>query len=223
MDYFYIIIGIILIPLVAQIYVTSTYKKFSNINAKNSLNGFEVARKILDKNGLQDIHIVQTNGVLSDHYDSARKVIRLSNEVFNGTSISSGSVAAHEVGHALQDKNNYMFLKIRNLIFPIVSFASRFAYIIIFIGFILELADLINLGIAFASFGIIFQLVTLPVEFNASLRAKNELKKHSIYSQNELNGTEAVLKAAALTYVAGLLASVLQLLRLIMLTGNRRN
>ena len=156
---------IILIPLFAGIYVRTTYN--SNLKIKNSenLTGYDVARKILDENGLSDLIIVETGGTLSDHYDPNRKVIRLSKDVYHGTSIASLAVAAHETGHAIQDKERYFFLKFRSLIFPIVNIVSSFSYYIILLGFILEIMNLIWIGIFATGFGIVFQIVTLPVEF----------------------------------------------------------
>ena len=162
-----IILGIILIPVVAQIYISSNYANYSKIENKKNITGFEVARKILDKNGLDKIHIVEVKGNLTDHYDPTYKVVRLSSAIFHGSSIAALSVAAHECGHAIQDKENYLFLRFRSLIFPVVHFTSYFAYIILFIGLLSEALNLFVLGIALVSIGLLFQIVTLPVEFNA--------------------------------------------------------
>ncbi len=221
MNYVFILLGILAIPLIAQIYVNSCYSKYRNMRNSNDLTGFEVARKILDKNGLSNIHIVETRGNLTDHYDPIRKVVRLSSDIFHGTSIASTSIAAHEVGHVLQDKSNYIFMKIRSFIFPIVHLTSKFAYIVIFIGFLTEMLQLIQLGIILVSFGVFFQLITLPVEINASERAKKEIKKLRLSKENELDKVNNMLTAAALTYVAGLIASILELLRLLMILRNR--
>ncbi len=221
MNYLLIMLSILIIPLLAQLYVNFSYNKYKKIKNENRMTGFEVARKILDRNNLQDIHIVETKGNLSDHYDPSRKVIRLSPEIFNGTSIASTAVAAHEVGHALQDKNKYFFIKLRTLIFPLVHFASKFAYIVIFIGFFAELTQLIELGIILVSFGVFFQLITLPVEFNASKRAKKEIKSLKLSRNNEIIKIDTMLNAAALTYVAGLIASILELLRLLIILRRR--
>lgn len=212
-----LILLIIIVPVIASIYVRSTYNKYLNIKSNNELSGFEVARKILDKNGLKDIHIVTTRGKLDDHYDPKRKVIRLSKEVFDGTSIASCSIAAHECGHAIQDNEKYFFLKLRSFIYPIVNITSSIAYYLIFFGFVFELLKLAKIGIAFVSLGLLFQIITLPVEFNASKRAERELNSLSILNRGEVDETKKMLTSAALTYVAGTLASALQLLRLIML------
>ena len=218
-----IILGILVIPMIAQIYVSSTYNKFKQVETDKGKSGFEVARKILDENGLQDVHIVETTGTLSDHYDPKRKVIRLSKEVFDGETVAAAAIAAHEVGHAIQDKENYSWLRIRTFIYPIVNIATSISYFIIIIGFILEAVNWFYLGIAFVALGLLFQLITLPVEFDASKRAKENLTKYGLVSDIEHDGSAKVLNAAAMTYVAGVLASALQLLRYILLFNNSRN
>ena len=169
MDSLLIIIGLV-ITLCAQAYVTSSYNKYKNVKTKKDLSGFEVASKILKENGLENVYVTEVRGVLSDHYDSGRKVVRLSSDVFHGTSISSVSVAAHEVGHAIQDKENYSFMRFRHSLFPLVNFSSYAGYIAILVGIIFGLVDLIWLGIVFELMILLFQLVTLPVEFDASRR-----------------------------------------------------
>ncbi len=210
----------LIIPLVAQIYVSVTYKKFRNIENNENLTGFEVARKILDKNGLNDMYIVETRGNLTDHYDPTRKTIKLSSDIFHGTSIASIAVAAHECGHAIQDKEGYLFMRIRSLIFPIVSLGTKFAYIVLVIGLIMSAMNLIWLGIILVGLGLVFQLVTLPVEFDASKRALVEIKK---LNKKDSEGSKSMLTAAALTYVAGVLSSALEILRLILLFTNRED
>jgi len=211
----------LVIPLLAQFYVMSNYNKYKKVEIKKRLSGFEVARKILDENGLEKIHVVETKGKLSDHYDPSRKVIRLSHEVFHGETISAASIAAHEVGHAIQDKEGYLYMRIRSLIFPIVKIGTQLSYIILVIGFLSEAMGLIQLGIGLVALGLIFQLVTLPVEFNASSRAKKELNKLSLIGDDEEVGVKSVLGAAAMTYVAGVLTSLIELVRLILIYGNR--
>lgn len=223
MEYLFIIIGILVIPLASQLYISYTYNKYLKINNNKNISGFEVARKILDKNNLNDLHIVETRGNLTDHYDPRRNVIRLSEDVFDKNSISSVSIAAHECGHAIQKKDGYLPMKIRNFLVPIVSFVNKFAYIILIIGFILEFYDLIEIAIILMSSSILFQLITLPVEFNASKRAKKELEKLKILENDELEKCSNVLTAAALTYVAGLLSTILELLRLVLIFGNNRD
>lgn len=210
------ILIIIFIPLLASWYVKSTYNNYVKIESKTKLSGAEIARKILDKNGLKDMHIVKTRGNMTDHYDPKRKVVRLSSEVFDSNSISSISIAAHEVGHAIQDKNKYIYMNIRAILFPIVKITSSVAYYVILIGFMTELLDLIRLGIGLVSLGLIFQIITLPVEFNASKIAKTELNKLFNLRDEEKDGINQMLTSAALTYIAGVLASAIQLLRLIL-------
>ena len=216
----FLILIIFAIPLIAQLRVSLNYNKYLTYESKSSLTGFEVARKILDSNGLNNIHIVETPGTLSDHYDPSRKVLRLSHNVFHGTSISSMSIAAHECGHAIQDKDGYTFMRIRSFIYPIVNVATQFSYFIILIGIITAMFKLIMVGIALTGCGLIFQLVTLPVEFDASKRAGVFLKEYNLATEDESKGVKKMLGAAAMTYVAGVLASALQILRLILVARN---
>ena len=213
----------LIIPLIAQLYVNNSYKKYSNIKNKSKLTGFDVARKILDKNGLKDIYIVETRGVLSDHYDPKRKIVRLSSDVFHDDSIASIAVAAHECGHAIQDKDGYLFMKIRSLIFPIVSFGTKFAYVVLVIGLLANILKVIWLGIALVGLGLLFQIITLPVEFDASSRALKELENTIKVNNSDYSGTKTMLNAAALTYVAGVLSSAIEILRLIIIFTGRRD
>ena len=220
MDIMFIII--FLIPLLAQINVSSTYKKYLKVNSKCDLTGYDIAKKILKKNGLDDLYIVETRGTMTDHYDPTRKIVRLSSDVYNKTSVSSIAIAAHECGHAIQDKEGYLFLKIRSMIFPVVNLANKAAYVLLFIGAILELVDLIFVGIVFVGLGLVFQLVTLPVEIDASRRALKEMKNCGVL-KSDTDGVKEMLKSAALTYVAGVLSSALEVFRLIMIYGSRRD
>ena len=210
-----LIILIISLPLISQLYITVTYKKTSNIEFRSDTTGYDVARNILDKNGLNNILVVETNGTLTDHYDPTRKVIKLSKDIYHGNSVASASVAAHEVGHAIQDKEGYTFLKIRHAIFPVVSFLDRISYIVIFLGFLLEYMNLVYFGIFAVGAGVLFQIITLPVEINASKRAIKELKSLNLTTDRTKNLSKNMLTAAALTYVASTLAEILQLIRLI--------
>ncbi len=212
----------ILISLAAQLYVTSSYKKYKKISCRKGLSGFEVAKMILDKHGLSNVYVTEVGGTLSDHYDPSRKVVRLSSEIFHGDSIASASVAAHEVGHAIQDKEGYSFMRFRATLFPLVKISSYGGYFAILIGVIFGLLDLIWIGIAMEIIILLFQIVTLPVEFDASNRAKKELKECNILTDTELGQSSSMLTAAALTYVASVLTTMLQILRLIIMTGGRR-
>ncbi len=210
------IIGFIIV-LGAQASVSGAYRKYRKVKIKKGLTGFEVARQILDKNGLNDIHIVEVKGNLTDHYDPRRKVVRLSHEIFHGNSVASVAIAAHEVGHALQDKNNYLFLKIRAFLVPIVNFISYLGYFALFVSIFAGLTSYLMVGIIIILATILFQFVTLPVEFDASKRAKVELVNLGIIDQSESKDASSMLRAAAMTYVAGLISSLLSLLRLVLM------
>ena len=227
MDYFLINYGLvflgIIITLVAQIFVSSSYSKYKKVKNKNGLTGFEVARKILDENGLQNIHIVEIKGNLTDHYDPSRKVVRLSTEIFNGTSIASASVAAHECGHAIQDKDNYNFMRIRGKLVPIVNLSSKLGYLAVFIGIIFSLFDLAIFGIILLLAMLLFELITLPVEFDASNRAAKQIENLNLLEGKEKDQSKTMLRAAAFTYVAALVTTLLEILRLFLLATNRRD
>lgn len=221
-NYSLMFLGII-ITLIAQIFVSSSYSKYKKIKNKNGLTGFEVARKILDENGLENIHIVEIKGNLTDHYDPSRKVVRLSTETFNGSSIASTSVAAHECGHAIQDKDNYNFMRIRSKLVPIVNLSSKLGYLAIFIGFIFSLFDLAIFGIVLLLAMLLFELVTLPVEFDASKRAAIQIEKLNLLEGEEKNQSKTMLKAAAFTYVASLITTLLEILRLFLIATSRND
>ena len=216
-------IVIIAIPLIAQLQITTSYKKYKKVDNKKGISGFEVARKILDKNGLDDIYVVEVDGDLTDHYDPTRKTVRLSRDIFKGESIAAASVAAHECGHAIQDKVGYMPMKIRSMLVPIVNLTSKAAWLVILIGLFTAYFKVFIFGIGLISIGLVFQLVTLPVEFDASRRGKQELRKLNLVSEEEYRGVAKMLWAAAMTYVASVLTSILEILRLVILfTGNRK-
>ena len=217
---FILIILILLIPAIAQGFISINYSNYKKQTLEKRMSGQEVARKILNKNGLSNIYVVEVKGNLTDHYDSARKVVRLSSEVFHGETIAAAAVAAHECGHAIQDKENYFMLRLRSLIYPVVNLGTGLSYIIILIGIVMQALDLIYVGIALTALGLIFQLVTLPVEFNASKRALKILEEDNIVVSSEHIGCKKMLTSAAMTYVAGVLASALQILRLILIFGN---
>ena len=208
---------IFLIPLCAQLNINASYSKYKKINNKRRLSGFEVARKILDANGLDDIYVVETQGNLTDHYDPSRKVVKLSTDIFKGESIAAMAVAAHECGHAIQDKENYTFMRIRSALVPVVNLVSSFSWVVIIIGILTSYFKVFILGIALISIGLLFQLITLPVEFDASKRARREIEKLKLGSSDEAKGVKKMLTSAALTYVASVLTSILEILRLILL------
>lgn len=211
-------IGIIIVGY-ANIKINVTYSKYKKINNNKNISGSEVARLILNANGLNDIYVVETGGNLIDHYDPSRKVIKLSTDIFHGETIAATAVAAHECGHAIQDKENYIFLRIRHMLVPIVNFVSYLGYFSIFIGIIAGISNYLLTGIIVLLATIIFQLITLPVEFDASKRAKNELLKLNL--ENDITGVTLMLRAAAFTYVASLISSVLNLIRLLLMFNNR--
>lgn len=209
---------IILIPLIAQAGIKTNYSKYSKIKNDVKITGKEVARNILDRNGLNNVEIRCVNGDLTDHYDSRNKTVSLSSNIYNGTSIASIAVAAHECGHAIQDKQEYFFLKLRTFLVPIVNISSRISTIFLIIGFGAELLNIVNIGIILLLVGLLFQIVTLPVEFNASSRALKELQKLKYVNNKSFKGTKKVLKSAALTYVAGFISEALQIFRLILIS-----
>ena len=213
---------IISIPVIAQLRITLSYSKYKKVDNSKGLTGFDVAREILDKNGLEDIYVVETSGNLTDHYDPSRKVIKLSRDIFKGTSIAAASVAAHECGHAIQDKEDYTFMRIRSFLVPVVNLVSTFSWVVILIGLFTEYFNIFALGIGLISVGLLFQLVTLPVEFDASNRAKKELERLKLVKNEEINGVSKMLEAAAMTYVASVLTSILEIVRLILIFNDNK-
>lgn len=219
--YILVIIGAVL-SLLASTLVNSTFRKYSGVRSLSGMTGAQAAAKILNKAGIYDVSIEHINGNLTDHYDPRAKVLRLSDSVYGGTSVASIGVAAHECGHAIQHQNSYVPLRLRTAIFPVANFGSKLAWPLIIIGVLLSRTPtLIYAGIILFFFAVLFQIVTLPVEFNASSRAIKILDESGILYGDEVNITKKVLGAAALTYVAGAAASILQLLRLLYLFGGR--
>ena len=213
---------IIGLPIIAQIKVKSAYNKYAKVENSAHLTGASVARQILDRNGLSNVTVGKISGSLTDHYDPRQKHINLSENIYEDSSISSIAVAAHECGHAIQDKEAYSFLRFRSSMVPVVNFTSRIASIFLVIGFVSELMGIVYVGIALLCVGLLFQLVTLPVEFDASNRAKKQLQQCGLIEDKDIKGTNKVLGAAALTYVASFLATAIQVLRLILVSRNRR-
>lgn len=225
MDYYsldvILMLIIIVLPLYANIKINSTYSKYSKKQNSGKLTGKEVAEKILEMNGLNNVKVGRINGSLTDHYDPRNKKISLSDGIYNSNSISACAVAAHEVGHAIQDKERYSMLVFRSKLVPVVNFTSRLSSILVFSGFIFDLFNFITIGAILLTVGLFFQLITLPVEFDASKRAKEELQKCGLIENQDTKGATKVLKAAAFTYVAGFLASALQIARLLLISRNR--
>lgn len=221
--YFLVLIGAIL-SLIASAKVKSTYNKYQRIRSATGMTGAEAAEKILHANGIYDVGIEHISGDLSDHYDPTNKKLRLSDSTFNSTSVAAIGVAAHECGHALQHKEEYLPLKIRSAIVPAANFGSKLGIPIVILGVLLGSNQfLIEIGIWVFSLAVLFQVITLPVEFNASSRALVMVEKLGILGSTETAQTKKVLSAAAMTYVAAAAASILQLLRLILLFGRRDN
>ena len=205
-----------LITLVADIYLRTRYSKYKKVKVKSGMTGAEVAREILKENGLDNIYVVETRGYLTDHYDPRNKVVRLSTDIYNGDSIASVSVAAHECGHAVQDKEGYFFLRFRSFLVPIVNFSTKFGYLAVLIGLIFGTMNLAWIGIFLLVAILLFQLITLPVEFNASKRGKMFLSKLNVVDNSERSMASSMLMAAAMTYVASLVSTLLDLLRLVL-------
>lgn len=213
----------LLVTVSAQIYVNSSYNKTKRIKNRAGITGAQAARKILDDNGLSNVNVEEVRGVLGDHYDPRTKTVRLSSDIYKNTSIASASVAAHECGHAIQDKEGYFFLRLRHSLIPLVNFASYAGYLAILIGIIASSLDIIWIGIILEIVILIFQLITLPVEFNASRRALVLLEKEKILEKIEISTSKKMLTAAALTYVASVTATILEILRLILAFGRNDN
>ena len=217
---FIIMIPAIIFAVYAQAKVKSTFSKYLRVQSKKGYTGAQVAQYMLHSNGIDDVQIEMVAGVLSDHYDPRRKRLRLSQDVYMGTSIASISVAAHEVGHAIQHARGYAPLKIRNSLVPVANIGSSMAWIFITVGFIISPA-LLDIGIMLFIGAVLFQVMTLPVEFNASSRAINELGSSHIIYADEIPYSKKVLSAAALTYVAATASAVLQLIRLLLIRNQR--
>ncbi|THG90325.1 zinc metallopeptidase [Alkalihalobacillus alcalophilus ATCC 27647 = CGMCC 1.3604] len=208
---------LLVIPLWAQSKVKSAYRKYSQVHASSGLTGAEVARKILNDNGLFDVRVEETRGKLTDHYDPRSKVVRLSTDNFYGTSVAGAAIAAHEVGHAIQDAEEYAFLRFRHSLVPVANFGSNASFFFILAGIIMGASGMLLLGIVFMAAAVLFQLVTLPVEFDASNRAMSQMVSTGIIRNDEERETKKVLNAAALTYVAAAVVAVLELVRFILM------
>lgn len=227
MDYYFVVYGLtfisLIITLLAQFFVSSSYSKYKKVKNERNLTGREAARYLLDKHDLNDIKVVETSGYLTDHYDPSKRVIRLSSDVYRGTSIASVSVACHECGHAIQDKENYLFLRIRSKLVPLVNFSSYAGYVAIALGCLFGSLNLIWVGIIAELVILLFQLITLPVEIDASKRAMKELDYSHFFNSKELKQGKTMLIAAALTYVASVVTTLIQILRLILMFGRRED
>lgn len=219
-DYGLIILSL-LIAVGADLYIKFNYKKYSGKQTNTSNSGYEAARKILDENGLGEVGINMVDGELTDFYDPSNKSVNLSANIYKGQTIAAVSVAAHECGHAIQDKDGYTFLKIRRKLVPVVNFASYAGYFAVVIGLIFASLQLIKIGIIMELIILFFQLITLPVEFNASKRGLKQIKTLGLLENDEYKGAKKMLTSAALTYVAGVAGAVIQVLRLVLILRRR--
>ena len=220
--YFLLIIGALL-SLAASTRLRSTFAIYRKVRSASGLTGADAARRILRAAGITDVQVVPIRGNLTDHYDPRTKQVSLSEDVYDKTSLAAVGVAAHECGHAIQHSVNYAPLNLRSAIVPLANFGSNLAWPLFLAGLIFSVEPLLNIGILLFSLAVLFQVVTLPVEYNASSRALKMLESTGILSPDENKGAKKVLSAAALTYVAAVAASILQLLRLIILSGGRRS
>ncbi|MDP4144687.1 MAG: zinc metallopeptidase [Bacillota bacterium] len=219
---FVILIPALIISFWAQMKIGSTFGKYSKVRSNKGYNGAQVARILLDSQGLQNVPVELIPGKLTDHYDPIHRVMRLSSDVFYGDSVASLGVAAHETGHAIQHKKMYSPLIIRNKIAPIASFSSNASWLIFLIGMLFGIGFFARIGVLLFGAVVVFQLITLPVEFDASRRALRILEDRSILYADEIAGAKAVLNAAAMTYVAAALMAVSQLLRLLLISREER-
>lgn len=220
--YFLVLIGLV-ISMIAQANINAKFNKYKKIKSKRGMTGAQAAQMVLDYNNYRDISIKRVRGSLSDYFNPMTKEVALSDTSFKDSSIASLAVALHEIGHVIQFKEGYVPLKIKSYIVPAVNFGSKLSFPILLVGIFLSQQNLINIGLALFSLTLLFQLVTLPVEFNASKRAIVALERTHILDESEIPGAREMLRSAAFTYVAATLATALQLLRLFILFGNRNS
>ncbi|WP_113928635.1 zinc metallopeptidase [Bacillus sp. P14.5] len=206
-----------LIPILASMNVKKTFKKYSRVATTSGMTGAEMARRILNENGLYDVKVVEGRGFLSDHYNPLNKTVALSPDNYHGHSVAGAAVAAHEVGHAIQDSESYAFLRFRHALVPVANIGSNMSWVFIMIGIFSGLSGMLLLGIVLMAAGVLFQLITLPVEFNASSRAMNQIVSLGLIRNEEERHAKKVLNAAALTYVAAAAVAIIELLRLLLI------
>lgn len=218
-----LLIPAMLFAFYAQSRISSTFNKYLRVRNSNGYTGYQIARRILDSEGLENVHIEMAQGRLTDHYDPRARVLRLSNEVYNGSSLASAGVAAHECGHAIQHQEEYAPLAVRNTIAPVAMFGSRASMFFILAGFLFGAMRLFEVGILLFAVAVAFQIITLPVEFDASKRAISLLESHNLVATEEIAPAKKVLNAAALTYIAATLVAITQLARLLILRNSRRD
>lgn len=222
-DWTYILVILaFVLSMIVQTAMQSTFRKYSRVRSSYGMTGAQVAQRILESEGIYGVQVRPVRGNLTDHYDPRSKTVNLSESIYGSTSVAALGVAAHECGHAIQDARDYAPLRIRSALVPAANFGSQFSWILFFIGLVLQSGILTEIGILLFCFALLFQLVTLPVEFNASHRAMQKLKTMGMEEGRELSDTRKVLIAAAMTYVAAVCASLLYLLRMIILSGGSR-
>lgn len=217
MSFIVYFILLLIIPMWAQFKLKRTYGKYSKIRSTSGIAGAQVARIILDNNGLHDVKVVESRGMLSDHYNPLTKTVALSSHNYHDASVAGTAVAAHEVGHAIQDAEDYSFLRLRHRLVPVVNISSNMSWIFIMIGLFSSWSGALLIGIILLAAGVLFQLITLPVEFNASSRAMDQLLSNNIIRNEEERDAKKVLSAAAMTYVAATAVAVLELGRLLLI------
>ncbi len=223
-NYYYLIlvVPVVILSMIASARVNSSFKKYSQVFSSRNLTGAQAAFEVLRHYGITNVQVERVNGNLTDHYDPRTNVIRLSDSVYNSTSVAAIGVACHEAGHAAQYAQSYAPIKIRNLVLPVANLGSRAGIPLAILGFFLNFEVLAIAGVVFFSFAVLFQLITLPVEFNASKRALDVISDADILSENEKVGAKKVLTAAAMTYVAALAVSIANLLRILLMFNRRR-
>lgn len=213
---------IMIVPIWAQFKVKNTYKKYSKVSTSEGMTGAEVARRILDANGLYEVQVKESRGFLSDHYNPMNKTVNLSSDNYHRTSVAGAAVAAHEVGHAIQDQQGYAALRFRHALVPVANISSNIAWVFVIIGLLsTAMSGMLLVGIVLMAAGVLFQLVTLPVEFNASNRAMDQMVSLGMISNREEGDAKKVLNAAAMTYVAAAAVAVMELVRLLMIYMGR--
>jgi Zn-dependent membrane protease YugP len=220
--YLILVVPMIILSIICQANVSSTFKKYGRVSTSRGLTGAEAARNLLKRNNILDVKIERVRGHLTDHYDPRTKTLRLSDQIFSGSSVAALGVAAHESGHAVQHAESYRPIMLRGTLVPAANVGSMAGPYLALIGFFFNSGLLVNIGILLFSVAVVFYLITLPVEFNASARALEMLERDGMLSSAEIGGSKKVLKAAALTYVASALVAVMSLARLILLSRNRR-
>ncbi len=217
--YWMMMAPIFILSMAASFKVKSAFKKYSKLGNRSGLTGAQMAERLLHSKGIYDVEVQQANGFLSDHYDPSKKVVRLSPNVYGSNSVAAIGIAAHETGHAIQHAANYAPLKLRGMMVPLASVGSNFAWIIIIAGFFMGVMGLVHAGIILFSAVVFFQLVTLPVEFNATSRAKTMLREYSLVSAGDMKGVNSVLNAAAMTYVAAAASAIMTLVYFLLRAG----